>query len=78
MTDTLTIQLQKDLYEKDYRFITPDGKEIPITPAGSLSLMALGYKATIALRKARGWRFDNEHLIIPPFPHQKDQDNEKD
>ncbi len=63
--DELTQTLLSELYEQNFIFIDENNQPIHITPGGSLPLMSLGYKATIAIRKARGWEFIDGKIHIP-------------
>jgi hypothetical protein len=72
MHEEFTLQLLKDLYEQDLKILNAQGQPVKITPAGDINILAIGYKGTIALRKARGWHIENDKIIIPPFPHQKE------
>ena len=75
----LARQLLEELFSQDYDFTDEKGEKFSVSPAGNLSLMTYGYKATIALRKARGWKFENGKLIIPQdFFNTKASAHDKD
>jgi len=46
-------ELLKELYDKDYKFTTPDGKPFPIPESGTLGLLTMGYQGLIAWRKQK-------------------------
>ncbi len=73
--DELTLQLLRDLYEREYQITDQQGNPIEFSPAGSLSLLALGYKGTVILRKIRGWKLENNKLVVNLEPY-KNQENE--
>jgi hypothetical protein len=64
MSEISKILLQ-ELYSQEYSFITQKGRGVKLSPVGSASLLAVGYKGTIALRKLRGWKFENGKVLIP-------------
>ncbi len=69
----LTEQLLFDLYTQNYTITGSNGEPLPVSPAGSMSLLATGYKGTILLRKVRGWKFKDGKIIIPPLEQEKSE-----
>ena len=74
--DDFTIQLLSELYSKKFTLQDTEGKELLPSEIHPISLLALGYKGTIALRKLRGWKFENGRIILPDYltPNNKDDD----
>ncbi len=48
----------KDLYRQEYKIYFPDDKKTGMPEAGSLGLLALGYKGLIAWRKSRSAEYE--------------------
>jgi len=46
-------ELLEELYKKDYKFTTLEGKPFPIPESGTLGLLTMGYQGLIAWRKQK-------------------------
>ena len=76
--DELTKQLLTDIYSEEYKFVDNQGRILELNEQRALDFMVLGYKGTVAVRKFRGWKFENGELIIPKeFVILKKQANEQ-
>ena len=76
--DELTKQLLTDIYSEEYKFVDTQGRILELNEQRALDFMVLGYKGTVAVRKFRGWKFENGELIIPKdFAILKKQANEQ-
>ena len=76
--DELTIQLLTDLYSRSFNIQDPGGKKLNPADIHPISLLAAGYKGTIALRKLRGWKFENGKITLPGYLTPNNQDNDKE
>ncbi len=78
ISNELTRQLLQSLYNEEFVFIDNSGTVLQVNEARALDFMILGYKGTIAVRKARGWRFEDGGLKVPDsFNIEKNQENGK-